>query len=60
MPRVEIDSDLCENSQVCEAVCPEDVFVIDRGMISVASPAECTLCWKCVENCCSGAIRLED
>jgi len=60
MPLVEIDADLCENSQACEAVCPEDVFVIDGGLVQVAAAANCILCWKCVENCSSGAIRLEE
>ncbi|RMF75355.1 MAG: 4Fe-4S dicluster domain-containing protein [Acidobacteria bacterium] len=60
MPVVEIDSDLCENSQTCEAVCPEDVFAIENGLVKVVSSADCTLCWKCVENCSSGAIRLDD
>ncbi|GAB4224128.1 MAG: hypothetical protein Kow0062_25330 [Acidobacteriota bacterium] len=60
MPLVEIDADLCENTQACEAICPEDVFVIENGFVKVAAAADCILCWKCVENCTSGAIRLEE
>jgi NAD-dependent dihydropyrimidine dehydrogenase PreA subunit len=59
MALVRIDYDLCDNSQVCEAVCPLDVFVLEGGIVRVDQPQECTLCWKCVENCASGAIELD-
>lgn len=56
---VRIERDLCENEQVCEAVCPTNVFEIDNGRVVVAHPEECTLCFKCAEGCPSGAIELD-
>lgn len=56
---ISIDTDLCENEQQCEAVCPENVFAIDRGIIVVANPSECTICFKCAEVCSNGAIELD-
>lgn len=59
MSTVEIDYDLCENSQNCEAVCPVDVFQIDNNKVLVVKPGECLLCFKCVEACPSGAIAID-
>jgi NAD-dependent dihydropyrimidine dehydrogenase PreA subunit len=56
---VRIETDLCENEQVCEAVCPAGVFALDRGSVVVAKPQDCTLCFKCAESCPSGAIELD-
>jgi NAD-dependent dihydropyrimidine dehydrogenase PreA subunit len=56
---VEIDPELCENNQNCEAVCPVDVFEIERGSVVVRRPNECTLCFKCVELCPSGAVSVD-
>ena len=39
---VEIDFDLCDNTQACEAVCPTTVFEILEGQVRVAQPDECT------------------
>jgi NAD-dependent dihydropyrimidine dehydrogenase PreA subunit len=59
VPTVTIDPDACENSQACEAVCPADVFAIARGVVQVVAANECTLCYKCLESCASGAIELD-
>lgn len=56
---VRIERDLCENEQVCESVCPAGVFEIERGVVVVANPQECTICFKCLESCPSGAIELD-
>ena len=56
---VEIDPELCENSQNCEAVCPVDVFEIQNDRIVIVRPNECTLCFKCVEACPAGAINVD-
>ena len=56
---VRIETDLCENEQCCEAVCPVGVFRVDRGVVVVAHAEECTLCFKCAEACPSGAIKLD-
>jgi NAD-dependent dihydropyrimidine dehydrogenase PreA subunit len=56
---VRIETDICENEQLCEAVCPAGVFTIDRGVVRVTNPQECTLCFKCAESCPSGAIELD-
>lgn len=56
---VEIEYDLCENNQACEAVCPVDVFEIKDGRVLVVNAAECILCFKCVENCPGGAVTVD-
>ena len=56
---VRINYDLCESSGCCEAVCPEDVFEVADGTTRVTNAAACTYCWKCVENCTSGAVELD-
>ena len=55
---VRIDYDLCENSGVCEQVCPEDVIEIRSGQSVIAKPGQCTECWICVENCATGAVEI--
>jgi NAD-dependent dihydropyrimidine dehydrogenase PreA subunit len=54
-----IDYDLCEASGVCESVCPDEVFENQNGRTEVVNAQACSLCWKCVENCSSGAIELD-
>ncbi len=56
---ISINSDLCENEQVCADVCPEDVFRIDHGSVVISKARACTLCFKCAEACPSGAIELD-
>jgi NAD-dependent dihydropyrimidine dehydrogenase PreA subunit len=56
---VEIDFDLCDNTQACEAVCPAPVFELVDGRVAVVAASECVLCMKCVENCPSGAVSVE-
>jgi NAD-dependent dihydropyrimidine dehydrogenase PreA subunit len=55
---IRIDYDLCDNSAVCAAVCPEDVLDAGAAHVVVAKPEQCTECWICVENCASGAIEV--
>lgn len=56
---VTIDYDLCEASGVCVNVCPDDVFEDKNGRTEVIDAEACSLCWKCVENCSSGAIDID-
>ncbi len=56
---VEIDYEVCENTQSCEAVCAPGVFEIKGGVVAVVRPNECTACFKCVELCPSGAITID-
>jgi len=56
---VEIDYDLCDNTQACEAVCPADVFQVVDGRVAVSQPSECTICMKCVESCPAGAVNVD-
>jgi NAD-dependent dihydropyrimidine dehydrogenase PreA subunit len=59
MASVQIDYDLCDNTQACEAVCPADVYEIQDGVARVAHPEECLRCCKCMENCPAGAIEVD-
>lgn len=56
---VEIDDELCDNTQTCEAVCPVDVFEIKASRIVVVRPNACIACFKCVELCPSGAVTVD-
>jgi NAD-dependent dihydropyrimidine dehydrogenase PreA subunit len=56
---VTIDYELCEASGVCADVCPDDVFEHKEGRTEVIDSQACSLCWKCVESCTSGAIELD-
>lgn len=56
---VEIDFDLCDNTQNCEAVCPVAVFEIRDNRVEVVRASECTACFKCVEACPSGAVNVD-
>lgn len=56
---IEIDTDLCDNTQACEAVCPEPVFSVVEGRVQIVNRSVCTLCFKCMENCPSGAITVD-
>ncbi len=56
---VEIDTDICDNSQNCHAVCPEDVFEIQNGRVVIVRASDCTACFKCVEVCPAGAVTVD-
>ena len=57
--KVVIDYEVCENSAVCEQVCPEDVFDNSEDRVRVVTADICTECWICVDNCVSGAIEID-
>lgn len=54
-----IDTDQCEQTGVCEMVCPEDVIEIRDARPVIINNAACTSCWKCAESCISGAIEVD-
>jgi NAD-dependent dihydropyrimidine dehydrogenase PreA subunit len=54
-----IDTDVCESTGVCAAVCPEDVLEFREGKPVIVALEQCTYCWICVNNCVSGAIELD-
>lgn len=58
MPIV-IDTDQCESTGVCEAVCPEGVIDFTEGRPLIINNLGCTSCWKCAESCVSGAIDVD-
>jgi ferredoxin len=55
---IRIDYDLCDDSEACVLVCPEEVLERVGGHSRVVDPCACTECWICVENCASGAIEI--
>lgn len=56
---IRIDYDSCDNAATCEAVCPEDVFEVGVGKVTIINARACTECWVCVDNCTSGAIEID-
>lgn len=59
MYTVKIDYDVCEHSEFCFDVCPEDVFEQHTSQIVVSNPDRCTACYLCVNNCPTGAVTVE-
>ena len=55
---IKIDYDLCDNSEACVLVCPEEVLERVGGHSRVVNPEACTECWFCIESCSSGAIEI--
>jgi ferredoxin len=55
---IRIDYDLCDDSEACVLLCPEEVLERVGGHSRVVNPEACTECWICVENCASGAIEI--
>lgn len=55
---IKIDYDLCDDSEACVLVCPEEVIERVGGQSRVVNPEACTECWLCIENCSSGAIEI--
>lgn len=55
---IKIDYDLCDDTEACVLVCPEEVIERVGGHSSVVNPEACTECWLCIESCASGAIEI--
>ncbi len=58
-PRVEITRSWCKGCNICVAVCPERILVLDRHEIAVLSdPDRCTGCGLCARMCPDLAIEV--
>jgi len=56
---ISIDMNSCEQTGACAIVCPEDVIEIQDMKPAIVNNKACTNCWKCAENCPSGAIDVD-
>lgn len=57
MPPV-INKEICNECQICYAICPEDVFYVEEGVVLVGHPDECWHCGACMIDCPLNAIDL--
>lgn len=55
-----IDENKCVNAGECYRICPEDVFDLTDGKVTVERPADCTFCEACVVVCPEKAIKVEE
>ena len=53
---VDIDLDLCTGAGECVDVCPEDVYAIVDGKVTVPNIADCSECAACDGVCPNDAI----
>lgn len=53
---VEIDLDLCTGAGECVDVCPEDVYEIVEGKVTVPNIGDCSECAACDGVCPNDAI----
>lgn len=48
----------CQNCGLCIEVCPQEVFLFNRGRVEVARRDGCMECGACQRNCPAGAIAV--
>ena len=67
MAKITIDLDACEGAGQCVAVCPSNVYKLEKmeeyenELKSKAnSPEDCILCMACVNACPEEAITVEE
>ncbi len=64
MPKIQIDSELCDKCGVCVSVCPSFVLELLNGRVRVVNPEACLgirarqLCSECMETqeICVGCV----
>ena len=57
MIKIEIDSALCDNCNLCLAACRHGGLSVTKGRIVAAESPECGDCRTCEYICVRGAIR---
>ena len=54
-----VDKDKCNGCEMCVAICPKSVFVMNEGKAEVEDAARCNACCSCVEVCPTFAIYVD-
>jgi NAD-dependent dihydropyrimidine dehydrogenase PreA subunit len=53
------DAELYNGCAMCVAVCPHEVFEMDRRKALLVHPSACMECGACQKNCIKNAITVE-
>ncbi len=51
--------DSCEKCEHCKKVCPTEAIFTDSEKKPIIDYAECILCGKCIQECPSGSLKLQ-
>ncbi len=54
-----IDRESCIGCEMCIAVCPHDVFLMEAKKVTIIDRDACMECGACARNCPVDAIRVE-
>ena len=59
--RIALDAERCKGAGFCEAVCPKDVFEVDRDLrlAALPRPDDCVQCGACIVQCPFDALCFE-
>lgn len=60
--RIELDAEACRGADLCEAVCPKDVFEMDysHNLIMLTGANRCVQCGACIVQCPFSALFFRD
>ena len=60
MPRIEVNTELCDGCKACVNACPVDVFMIEEGKAKPNNIEMCMACRFCEVECPNTAIKVFD
>jgi len=55
-----IDEEKCKQRGECFRTCPEDVFDMNDGSVTLERPGDCSGCEACVVLCPEAAVQVEE
>lgn len=56
---LKLDAEKCKGCGMCAAVCPHQVFVIDKDKAEIMDKDACMECGACLRNCPFGAVEVQ-
>lgn len=52
-----IQASQCLGCSLCKTSCPADAVIVDKNHGAFSNPADCLLCFKCIEKCPSNTMK---